>query len=91
MATSATMTKKLDRLAALQKKQEQIKQRIADIERKQKGKTRKEDDREKILIGVAYLADIELHPDAKKQVTEVLKRAITTKRDRDFLASRGWF
>ena len=84
------MTEKTDRRSLLQKRKEQIEKQLAAIDQREKGKARKEDTRLKVLIGAAYLNDTEKHPETRGGVIEVLKRGITTDRDREFLKSKGW-
>jgi hypothetical protein len=83
MATTA-------KLEALRKKQAQLEAQIAEAERVEKAKARKEDTRLKVLIGAAFLADVGIHPETRAGVQAVLDRAITAGRDRDFLVEKGW-
>jgi len=79
----------VNKLEALQKKKEQIQARITEEEAKLKAKTRKEDTRLKILVGAAFLNDIEHHPETRATVLAVLERGITIDRDREFLKTKG--
>lgn len=82
----ATNTK----LEALRKRQAQLAAQIAQAERTEKAKSRKEDTRLKVLVGAGILADIALHPETRAGVQAVLDRAITAERDREFLKVKGW-
>jgi hypothetical protein len=79
-----------DKLEALQKKREQIQARIAEEEAKLKSNTRKEDTRLKILLGAAFLNDVEHHPETRAAILAILERGITIDRDREFLKAKGW-
>ena len=83
MATSA-------KLEALRKRQAQLAEQIAQAERTEKAKSRKEDTRLKVLVGAAILADVALHPETRAGVETILQRAITAPRDREFLTAKGW-
>jgi hypothetical protein len=87
-ATAAT------RLAALQRKAEALRQRIAEVEAQEKAKGRKKDTRFKVITGAAMLADAELRPETRAVLVAVLRRAVTAPRDREFgegeLKQRGW-
>jgi len=78
------------KLAALRKREAEIKARIAEAEATEKAKTRKEETRVKVLIGAAYVADTEKNPETRAGVVAVLERAITAPKDRAFLKSKGW-
>jgi hypothetical protein len=78
------------KLETLQKQREQIQARIAEVEAKLKSKSRKEDTRLKILVGAAFLNDVEHHPETRAGVLAVLERGITIDRDREFLKTKGW-
>jgi len=51
-----------NKLETLEKQRARIQARIAEEEAKLKSKTRKEDTRLKILVGAAFLNDVEHHP-----------------------------
>jgi hypothetical protein len=79
-----------NKLETLQKQRERLQARIAEEEGKLKSKTRKEDTRLKILVGAAFLNDVEHHPETRASVLAVLERGITIDRDREFLKAKGW-
>jgi len=54
------------------------------------GTGRKDDTRLKVLIGAAHIADAEVHEETRSAVKQVLERAITAERDREFLKEKGW-
>ena len=83
------MTKpaKIDRLKA---KKEEIEKQLAELEARERNKARKDENRLKILIGAAILADARIRPELEGEVQKILERAITAKRDREFLEERGW-
>jgi hypothetical protein len=78
------------RLEELRKRAGQIKARIGRIEAKKDAAARKEETRVKILIGAALLADAKHHQATADFVREVLQRAITADRDKEFLQGKGW-
>ena len=84
------MATKNGALEALRKREAEIKSRIAELESKEKGKKRKEENRVKILVGAGVIADTEKHPETRAGVVSVLDRAITAPKDRAFLKSKGW-
>jgi hypothetical protein len=75
-----------------QKKQllETINKKITERKQKLQGQARKDDNYEKVLIGVAYLADAAIHPEKRQEISATLDRAITEERPREFLKKRGW-
>ncbi len=79
----------VNKLEALQRKKEEIQARISEEEAKLKAKTRKEETRLKILVGAAFLNDVEHHPETRATVLAVLERGITIDRDREFLKTKG--
>ena len=79
-----------DKLQTLRKRQAEIAARIAEVEAGEKAKSRKEDTRLKILIGAAFIADTDIHPETRAGVLAVLRRAIKAPRDAQFLKDRGW-
>jgi len=68
----------------------QLEARIAELDRKQKAQSRKDDTREKVLVGAGFLADAGTDTDKKSIIRAVLDRAIVAPRDREFLRQRGW-
>ncbi|MGA2572489.1 MAG: hypothetical protein ABSF23_18425 [Terracidiphilus sp.] len=56
---------------------------------KEAQKRRKEDTRKKVIVGAAILANIEKNPETRRGVVEVLNKAVTSPRDREFLKSCG--
>ena len=79
-----------NKLETLEKQRARIQARITEEEAKLKAKTRKEDTRLKILVGAAFLNDVEHHPETRAGVLAVLERGITIDRDREFLKTKGW-
>lgn len=79
------------KLEALRRRESEIKKRIEQEQQKSKAQERKDETREKVLIGAAFLADMKVHPETRAAVDMVLKRAITEPRNREFLKTRGWF
>ena len=82
-----TTPARIDRLKA---KKEEIEKQLAELEAREKSKARKEDNRLKVLIGAGILADAKIRPELAGEVQKILERAITAKRDRDFLQEKGW-
>jgi hypothetical protein len=78
------------KLEALRRRESELKKRIEQEQQKSNARERKDDTREKVLIGAAFLADSRQHPETRAAVEMVLKRAITAPRDREFLKTRGW-
>ena len=78
------------KLEALRKREAEIKAQIAEVEAKEKGRKRKEENRVKILVGAGIIADTEKHPETRAGVVSVLERAITAPKDRAFLKTKGW-
>jgi hypothetical protein len=78
------------KLDQLRKKADELKARIAAAESAVNAKARKEDTRQKVLIGAAFLNDVEVHPETRAGVKVVLRRAITAERDINFLKEKGW-
>ena len=74
-----------EKLEALRKKEAALKARIAAIEHKGKAQDRKDDTRMKIIIGGALLADAALHDDTARLLDDLLARAVTQDRDREFV------
>jgi hypothetical protein len=82
--------KPLSQLEALRQRAAKLKAQMATLEAKEKAKARTEDTRLKVLIGAAFLADVEQHEETRAGVKAVLERAITAPRDREFLKLKGW-
>jgi len=78
------------KLEILRSRQKEIAARIAEVEATEKAKSRKEDTRLKILVGAAFIADTDIHPETRAGVLAVLRRAIKAPRDAEFLKSKGW-
>lgn len=79
-----------ERLEDLKKREAELKAKIATIEARKATEARKEDNRLKVLVGAALLADAKIHPDTVFFLRSVLPRAVTAPRDRDFLQAKGW-
>lgn len=82
-----------EKLEALRQKKEQfnarMNARIAEAQRVQDNRQRREDARYKIVFGACILLDLETHPDAGAGLEASLKRTVTP-RDAELLRSRGW-
>jgi large subunit ribosomal protein L7/L12 len=78
------------RIDRLKQKKEEIEKQLAELETRERNKTRKEDNRLKVLIGAALLADAKIRPELAADIQKILDRAITAKRDRVFLQEKGW-
>jgi hypothetical protein len=78
------------KLAILRQREADLKAKIAAVEAKEKSKTRKEDTRLKVIVGAGLLADAAIYPATAALLREVLQRAITADRDREFLKLKGW-
>lgn len=76
-------------LDALLSRRAAIDARIEAVKSKLTAKSRKDDTRLKILVGAAFLADAEKHPDIKATVAMTLDRAIRNPKDRAFLVAMG--
>lgn len=73
-----------EKLTKFNSKIEALQQRVSSTQRKR-------ENRLKVLIGVAVLADMEAGNTARPDVVKVLKRAITRPRELEFLKEEGWF
>lgn len=84
---SQSKQKKSDekRLAALKQKEAQLNAQIARLQKKAKIEARKKDTRRKIIVGAAVLAHAKLHPDFAKQLSAVLKVAVTKDTDNELI------
>lgn len=78
------------KLEALRRREVELRKRISEIEGRQKAQNRRDETREKVLLGACFLADMKIHPETRGIVETVLKRAISAPRDREFLKARGW-
>lgn len=82
-----------DRLEALKQKRElvlsRLNARIAEEQRKEDSRARKEETRHKIIVGECLLADMEDHPEVREAVLQSLRRT-ATERDIAFLKTKGW-
>ena len=81
---------KKDRLETLKERKIKIEQQIAALKARDTAQERKDMTRLKVLIGAAMLADLKINPDLAALVDRVLQRAITEKRDIEFLQNKGW-
>ena len=72
-----------DRLEQLKIQQEQLKNKIRQIEDKEKEKSKKLDTRRKILIGALMLQEMKDKPDTEKTVINKLDKFLTKERDRE--------
>ena len=79
-----------ERLADLKKQEQALKAKIATLEARKATDARKEDNRLKVLVGAALLADAKHNPDTVAFIRSVLPRAVVAQRDRDFLQAKGW-
>jgi len=80
----------VEKLKELADRKAAIAERIARIESQLAAQSRKDDTRLKILIGAAFLADLDKHNAQRAYIEATLRRAITKDKDRDFLKARGW-
>ena len=79
-----------DKIEALRKREAEIRAKIAEEETKRRKREEKDQSRIKLLVGGAFLADVEKNPDTRAGVVAVLDRAITNEKDRAFLKAQGW-
>jgi len=79
-----------DKIEALRKREAEIRAKIAEEETKRRKREEKDQTRIKLLIGGAFLADVEKTPDTRAGVLSVVERAIVNPKDREFLKSKGW-
>ena len=63
--------------------------RIAEEQRKNDIRSRKQDTRHKIVVGACLLADMEAHPEVREAVLQSLRRT-ATERDIAFLKTKDW-
>ena len=78
------------RLAELRKRAAQIKAKIGRIEAKTTAAARKDETRLKVIVGAALLADAKHFQTTADFIREILPRAVTADRDKEFLQSKGW-
>lgn len=82
-----------DRLEALKQKRElilsRLNARIAEEQRREDSRARKEETRYKIIVGACLLADMEDHPEVREAILQSLRRT-ATERDVAFLKTKGW-
>jgi len=78
------------KLETLKDQAAKIQARILEIERRTKAQSRKDDTRLKVIVGAACLADSALHDETRIKLREIVGKAITAPRDREFLKSKGW-
>ncbi|MGR3604014.1 hypothetical protein [Sulfitobacter sp.] len=80
------MPKVDDRIAAMEKKMEQDRNRLRDLKAQATKQERKDDARRKLLYGAAYLAGLEtLSEDARRRSLARVEAHITRPKDRVFL------
>ena len=79
-----------DKIEALRKREAEIRAKIAAEETKRRKREEKEESRVKLLVGGAFLADVEKNPDTRAGVVAVIDRAITNEKNRAFLKAQGW-
>ncbi len=79
-----------DKMEELKQKKAKLEQQIATLKAREAAQARKDDTRLKVLIGAAMLSDSKINPQTDAFVREVVHRAITEKRDREFLKSKNW-
>ena len=78
------------KLDTLRDQAAKIQARIAELERRTKSQSRKEDTRLKVIVGAACLADAALHDETRFRVLGIVEKAVKAPRDREFLKSKGW-
>ena len=82
-----------DKLEALKQKRDFVHSRwnarIAEQQRLADSHSRKEETREKIVVGACLLADMEDHPEVREAVLQSLRRT-ATERDIAFLKTKDW-
>lgn len=89
--TAASINKVLSngRLTKLLEQKAALERAITAEQAKQKTKDRKADTRAKIIVGAAMIANMQLYPETRAGVVEVLRKAVTAPRDKELLRSRG--
>lgn len=88
MATDSAPKSAAEKLRALQDRRAAIDERMKRLEGQLAAKARKEDTRVKILVGAAFLADAQKHPELTQLIAVTLGRAITNAKDRAFLTEK---
>jgi hypothetical protein len=78
------------KLELLRKREGEIRAKIAEEQAKKRKREEKEETRLTILVGSAFLADVQKTPAIKTVVSEVLQRGIQQEKDREFLKAKGW-
>jgi hypothetical protein len=78
------------KLETLKDQAAKIQARIAELERREKAQSRKEDTRLKLIVGAACLADSALHEETRTRLRGIVEKAVKAPRDREFLKSKGW-
>lgn len=80
------MQKYKDKIAKVEQKIEQERQRLRDLRARETAQKRKDDTRKKILYGAAILSLIESLPDEKRRQTfDRVHRHVRNAKDREFL------
>jgi hypothetical protein len=83
----------MSRLEDLKKRKDnmldRLNARIAEAQRHETHRQRKEDTRHKIIVGACLLLDMETSPELRRQIEASLLRTATL-RDAEFLRTRGW-
>jgi hypothetical protein len=87
--TKPVSEKAPSKLASLLEKKAALDKQIAAAQAHESAKARTEDTRLKIIVGAAILADMKIHPETRAGVVEILQKAVTAPRDREFLTSKG--
>lgn len=82
---------KARKLEELRLRKARIEAQIRRAELCQAAAKRKRETRLKILIGAALLADCRKHPETAVIAREAILRAITNRKDQQFLHTIGWF
>ena len=81
---------KKEKIETLRKRKEEIEKKLSTLEARERAQARKDETRLKVLIGAGIMADLKKHPENLDNIKKILDRAATSKRDRDFLTSKGW-
>lgn len=77
-----------ERLAALKTKQNQLKEKITQLENQAREKARQDDMRRKLIVGAAVMEHAKRHPEFAATLNAVLAIAVT--REVDQKAIEGW-
>lgn len=78
------------RIAGELKKHDQAYAALSDLLTQQKAQTRKQRNREIMLIGASILSECENNSEVRKAITKFLNKHLTRSTDRNFINSRGW-